>query len=282
MPKYLMCPPKYFGIDYSINPWMNVADKVEHAEAVSQWKNLVDTIETFGKVKLMEPENGFPDLVFTANAGLFWPNNYNIMDAKGAGQVLLSDFKYKERQGETNYYERAFGKLNYRTVRFPKINGASYEGAGDSLWDKDNRILWQGSGFRSSPVTSYEIKKWLDPELPNIISLGLVNPNFYHLDTCFCPLKDGDVIAYEDAFDGNSWLKIKANTKFVIKVNKEEAEAFACNCIHYNKIIVIPKLPFYSNLKGRLKNRGYSVHEVDMSEFMKSGGACKCLTLRID
>jgi N-dimethylarginine dimethylaminohydrolase len=37
-----------------------------------------------------------------------------------------------------------------------------------------------------------------------------------------------------------------------------------------------------TQLVGDLCSRGYRVHPVNLSEYLKSGGAAKCLTLRLD
>ena len=74
----LMCEPKFFSIEYEINPWMNSANDVNHDIALNQWNNLVQTYNDLGvEVKLIEPNNKVPDLVFTANAGLIQETHFS-------------------------------------------------------------------------------------------------------------------------------------------------------------------------------------------------------------
>ena len=69
--RYLMCPPAHFGVLYEINPWMHREVTVDVDRAQAQWDELVRTIRAAGAVvELLEPVEGLPDLVFTANAGV--------------------------------------------------------------------------------------------------------------------------------------------------------------------------------------------------------------------
>ena len=89
-PHILMCPPDYYGIHYEINPWMDISRQAEHAVAVEQWNALHKEIEAAGaKVSLLQPVEGLPDLVFTANAAMIYRQ-----------RALVSRFRHRQRQGE--------------------------------------------------------------------------------------------------------------------------------------------------------------------------------------
>ena len=68
---YLMCAPDHYDVDYVINPWMegNV-HKSSRDRAVVQWQKLYEVLKGLVNVELVTPAKGWPDMVFTANAGL--------------------------------------------------------------------------------------------------------------------------------------------------------------------------------------------------------------------
>lgn len=259
--KLLMCRPDYYGVKYEINPWMNVKKKVDHSAASNQWETLYKTILKCGAdVTLVTPIADWPDMTFTANAGLLYQD-----------KIILSHFKYKERQGEMPYFEAWFTNAGFETINKPSIY---FEGAGDALLAGNK--LFAGFGFRSER-SFYEQASYLDHD--KIIYCELTNPYFYHLDTCFCPLDAETAIWYPDAFSKDSQERM-AKAIELIPVNKEEAEHFACNAVVINKHIVLPiNCP---EISTALEKRGFTVHACDMSEFLKAGGASKCLTLRLD
>ena len=97
----LMCPPDYYSIRYEINPWMSIRRKSKQKIAKKQWEDLYNLLDRkIGvSIKLIEPQKDFPDMVFTANAGLV----YNSI-------FIRSNFRFKERKGEAKYFERWFKK----------------------------------------------------------------------------------------------------------------------------------------------------------------------------
>ena len=262
--KILMCRPDYFGIEYEINPWMDISKKVAYNTAVNQWNKLHETIEKCGaQIEMVAPVSGWPDMVFTANAGLFYKN-----------KIILPHFKHKERQGELPYMQAWFRKNGYDFGNEITSSTPNYEGAGDSLLAGD--ILFAGYGFRSDR-SFYESEKIFDQA--KIIYCELVDPFFYHIDTCFCPLTDKLALWYPHAFSKASQQNMSAAIE-LIPVVEEEARRFACNTIVLGRHVIMPaNCPITAN---ELTKRGFEVHACDMSEFLKAGGACKCLTLRID
>ncbi len=151
-----------------------------------------------------------------------------------------------------------------------------FEGAGDALFDSQGR-LWVGSGIRSEPRALDRIAEIFDVEARG---LELIDPHWYHLDTAFCPLPEGQIIAYEKAFARKSVEAIRsAFGENVIWVSEQDARNFACNAISINQSVIMHRAS--AELKFVLKQRGFEVIEANVSEFIKAGGACKCLTLEI-
>ncbi len=264
--RILMCAPKHYDVDYVINPWMegNI-HRSSRAKAEAQWDKLYQVLQTYGTVDLVEPQQGWPDMVFTANAGLI------LGDA-----VVLSRFFHPERQGEEPYFQAWFESQGYKVHVLPK--NLPFEGAGDALMDRAGRWLWAGYGFRSQLDSHPYLAEWLDVE---VLSLRLVDRRFYHLDTCFCPLTDGYLLYYPAAFDtySNRLIELRVPAEKRIAIEEADAVNFACNTVNIDRVVVMNKVS--DSLKQTLVERGFTVVETPLTEFLKAGGAAKCLTLRV-
>ncbi|MEB3336484.1 MAG: TIGR00300 family protein [Leptolyngbyaceae bacterium] len=263
---YLMCAPDHYDVDYVINPWMegNV-HKSSRDRAVEQWQQLFHVLKDHALVKLVPPAKGWPDMVFTANAGLVLGNT-----------VVLSRFYHKERQGEEPYFKAWFEAAGYTVHELPK--DLPFEGAGDALLDREGRWLWAGYGFRSELDSHPYLAKWLDIE---VLSLRLMDERFYHLDTCFCPLQDGYLLYYPPAFDSysNHLIEMRVQESKRIAISEPDAVNFACNAVNVGNVVIVNKVS--DDLKQRLGHAGFQVIETPLTEFLKAGGAAKCLTLRV-
>ncbi|MBW4451907.1 TIGR00300 family protein [Nostoc sp. XA013] len=264
--RFLMCPPDHYDVDYVINPWMegNI-HKSSRDRAVEQWQGLHQILKQHAIVDLVPPEKGWPDLVFTANAGLVLGNN-----------VVLSRFLHKERQGEEPFFKQWFEANGYTVNELPK--DLPFEGAGDALLDREGRWLWAGYGFRSELDSHPYLAKWLDIE---VLSLRLIDERFYHLDTCFCPLANGYLLYYPGAFDSysNRLIEMRVAPEKRIAIEEADAVNFACNTVNVDNIVIMNKAS--DALKTRLADVGFQVLETPLTEFLKAGGAAKCLTLRV-
>ncbi|NEP14893.1 MAG: TIGR00300 family protein, partial [Symploca sp. SIO2C1] len=264
--RFLMCSPDKYDVDYVINPWMegNI-HKSSRDLAVEQWQKLNHIIKEHALVDLVEPQAGWPDMVFTANAGLVLGKN-----------VVLSRFLHKERQGEEPHFKTWFEDKGYTVYELPK--DLPFEGAGDALFDREGRWLWAGYGFRSELDSHPYLAKWLDIE---VVSLRLMDERFYHLDTCFCPITGGYLLYYPPAFDSysNRLIEMRVPPEKRIAIEEADAVNFACNTVNIDQIVVMNKAS--DDLKKRLGAVGLEVIETPLTEFLKAGGAAKCLTLRV-
>ena len=260
MRKLLLCPPDFYGIEYEINPWMNRLQNAEPALARTQWFGLRDTLQGLGcVVEQISPREKLPDMVFTANAGLVVGKKF-----------IRSNFRYPERRGEEKYFEEWFAQNGYEIFRLP--GSLFFEGEGDALFVGDT--LFCGYRFRSE-MRSHQVLGELLKCL--VISVELVRERHYHLDTCFCPLDGESAIWYPDAFDDYGQKAIRHHVSDLVEVVPEEALHFACNAVVVGDHIVLPdQCP---RLRAELLERGYHLHPLPMTEFLKAGGACKCLVL---
>lgn len=266
MSRLLVCPPDHFCIDYEINPWMCRTNCVNPAAAAQQWHRLMEVLERdVGAVlERMTPIPGLPDLVFTANAGV-------VVGRK----AVPSRFRYPERQREEAHFEGWFRDHGYEIIALDA--DMYFEGAGDLLGFAD---AWFGGYRQRSEIRAFPILSQIFGR--EILPVELVDGRFYHLDTCFCPLSDGDLLYYPMAFDsyGQSVIADRIPAERRLAVPEDEAVKFACNAVCVGKHVVVPAgCP--ETMKW-LNARGYQPHAVPLEEFMKSGGSAKCLTLALD
>lgn len=266
-PSLLMCSPEYFGVRYAINPWMEgQIGQVDPAVAVRQWTEFYRALKRQADIHLIDPQSHVPDLVFTANAGLMHE-----------GHFIPSRFKHEERRREEPIFRKAFESRATRITLLPK--NIYFEGAGDALMQPDSNRLWAGYGFR----TDREAHPFLAEQLSlEVVSLHLTHPRFYHLDTCFCPLLDDQVMYYPAAFDEPSLQAIEARIppENRIVVAEEDAVHFACNAVLVGRMLFMNHAG--PELAQLIKNKGYMPIIQPVSEFLKAGGANKCLTLALD
>ena len=262
-PRILMCPPDHYGIEYEINPWMNREVGSDPARSFDQWRALRDTLGELGAtVEEILPAPGLPDLVFTANAGLIFEDLF-----------LSSRFRHGVRQGESPLFDSWFASRGFRVESMPE--GLFFEGAGDALFCGDT--LFAGYRFRSDARSHL----WLGDRLGvEVLPLELIDPRYYHLDTCFCPLDPEAAIYFPGAFDAYGQSVLSARIPRLIEATAEEAVSFSCNAVVVGRSVVLNEAA--PKLARSLRDAGYDVHPRSLTEFIKSGGSAKCLTIRLD
>jgi N-dimethylarginine dimethylaminohydrolase len=262
-PRILMCPPDYYGIEYEINPWMKRERGSTPERARAQWQKLYETLVGLGvQVELMKPQPGLPDLVFTANAGLMFKKRF-----------FSSRFRHEVRARETPYFDAWFAEHGYQVETLP--DDVYFEGAGDALFC--GSTLFAGYRIRSD-VRGHQYLGTVLNKL--VLPLELVNPYFYHLDTCFCPLAPGEALWFPGAFDSYGQRVITSHIPRLLAATEADANRFGCNAVVVGKTVVMNA--GCESLASGLRSWGYQTVEVELDEFIKSGGSAKCLTLRLD
>lgn len=256
----LMCAPDAYDLKYEINAWMSLENRPDISLATRQWGELyrVLTEEIGVHVELIPQAPDAPDMVFTANAGLVYGK-----------RVLLANFRHPERQVEVAPFRAWFEAHGYEVLAPPE--SCKFEGEGDALFAGDTLL----AGYlKRSDICSH---RWASETLNvPVLSLELVDGRWYHLDTALFVLNPHLVVYYPGAFDPYARTVIENNFETIL-VEDEEALRFACNSVVIGREIVMSA--HCPKLRARLEARGYTVYSVELSEFIKSGGAAKCLTL---
>lgn len=258
----LMCAPMFFDIEYEINPWMHTDNPVDTALASKQWRQLyaIYTEQLDWNVELIDPVEHLPDMVFTANGALTYRE-----------RVALPRFRQPDRQPETPKFEAWFKSAGYSELFIPKYD---FEGEGDALiW---NDILFAGYPWRTDKPAHSEVADFLQIKT---ISLQLIDPRFYHLDTALTIVNSDTVALYPKAFSEESLKKVHETVPNVIEANDEDAVAYGLNAMSDGKSIVIPENAHH--LISKYKEMKMNVITCPITEFQKSGGGVKCLTLEL-
>jgi N-dimethylarginine dimethylaminohydrolase len=257
---YLMCAPDYFTVQYAINPWMNPDDPVNLPLARRQWEQLRVAYTSLGHtVRTIDPQPGLPDMVFAANGATVI-----------GGQVLGANFKYPERHDEGAAYSAWFRRNGYQVTDPAHVN----EGEGDIVFA--GRVIIAGHGFRTDLGAREQVEALFG--LP-VISVRLVDPRFYHVDTALIVLDENTAAYYPAAFDEQAQEALAGHFTELIEAKDEDAEVLGLNGLSDGKNVVLPVQA--TQLADQVRAAGFTVVPVDMSEFRKAGGGPKCCTLEL-
>jgi N-dimethylarginine dimethylaminohydrolase len=258
--RYAMTPPDFFAVEYAINPWMDVATPVDVHVARAQWDALHQTYLRLGHhVDLIEPVPGLPDMVYAANGGFI-----------AHGIAIVARFRFAERAGESRAYSEWMSSLGYRPVATRHVN----EGQGDLLMAGD--MVLAGYGFRTDRRAHPEIAAALG--IP-VVSVELVDPRFYHLDTALAVLDDHTIAFYPPAFSAAAQDQLHALFPDAIVVGSADAYVLGLNVVSDGLHVVLPAAA--TGFATQLREAGFQPVGVDLSELLKGGGSIKCCTLEV-
>jgi N-dimethylarginine dimethylaminohydrolase len=258
--RYAMTAPAFFAVEYAINPWMDTTTPVDTALAVRQWENLLETYRRFGHtVELVDPVAGLPDMVYAANGGL-------IVD----GTAVVARFAYPQRAGEAVAYADWMTTHGFEPRHTHYVN----EGQGDLL--VIGSTILAGYGFRTDLQAHDEIAQITG--MP-VVSLELVDPRFYHLDTALAVLDDTTIAFYPPAFSDEARGRLLELYPDAIEVATADAYVLGLNAVSDGRHVVLPATA--TGFARQLVDAGYEPVPVDLSELLKGGGSIKCCTLEV-
>ena len=267
--RYLLCPPRHFGVLYEINPWMHQEVAVDVDVALGQWHALHDALVAAGaEIETIDQPEGVPDLVFTANAGL--------LDTT-TRRFVPSHFRHPERQGETEVFASWFAERGWDVARLP--GDVDHEGAGDALpfGPPGRRALLSGYNPRSDVVAAGHLTDLLGVAVK---AVELVDPRLYHLDLTFCPLDHRRAMCAPLGWDAYGRRVVEALVPEPLWLTDDEALAFCANSVVVGTTVVMPSCP--PRVGRILEGWGFDVVVCPVDEFLKAGGGCRCLTLALD
>jgi N-dimethylarginine dimethylaminohydrolase len=256
----LMCRPEYFTVSYRINPWMFPENPTDHDLAMSQWLSLYETYQRLGiDVDLIDPIEGLPDMVYAANGGF-------VLDGIAYG----AKFRHAERAAEGPAYLAHLANRGFDAHEAVEVN----EGEGDFLLVGD--VILAAHGFRSEGGSHEELATLFGRP---VISLTLINPSYYHLDTALAVLDENTIAYLPSAFDAESNRVLQQRYPDAIIANEEDAAVLGLNLYSDGKNVVMAEQA--TTLRRDTESRGFATHGVNLSELLLGGGGVKCCTLEL-
>jgi N-dimethylarginine dimethylaminohydrolase len=257
---YAMTAPTFFTVEYAINPWMDPSTAVDTHVAMNQWETLRQTYKELGHtVELVEPVAGLPDMVYAANGGLLVN-----------GKAIVARFAYPQRTGESVAYAEWMVRHGFDPAETRHVN----EGQGDLL--VVGSIVLAGYGFRTERQAHAEIAALVG--MP-VVSLELVDPRFYHLDTALAVLDDTTIAYYPQAFSDEARAQLLELFPDAIEVASADADVLGLNAVSDGLNVVLPAAA--TGFAEQLREAGFLPIGVDLSELLKGGGSVKCCTLEV-
>jgi len=258
--RYLMCRPTYFAVEYSINPWMDPNRPVDIDRAIAQWSTLRGTYLDLGHtVDEIEPLPGLPDMVFAANGA-------TVID----GHALAVQFREPQRADEAPAYRSWLEQAGFIVHEAKHVN----EGEGDLVLAGD--VLLAGTGFRTAHAAHAQAQEVFGRP---VITLRLVDPRFYHLDTALCVIDERTVAYLPAAFSPGSRAVLRRLFPDAVLASPADAGVLGLNAVSDGRHVILPTQA--TDLASALQDRGYEPIGVDMSELRKAGGGPKCCTLEL-
>jgi N-dimethylarginine dimethylaminohydrolase len=258
--RYLMCPPVHFAVEYAINPWMVPGAPVDRTLARAQWDVLRRTYLDLGHtVELLDPVAGLPDMVFAANGA-------TVVD----GVALGARFRFPQRAAEAEAHATWLRRAGVEVVEAERVN----EGEGDLL--VAGELLLAGHGFRTDPRAHAEAARVLGRE---VVSLELVDPRYYHLDTAVAVLDATTIAWLPEAFSARSRAVVRERFPDAVVADPADAAVLGLNAVSDGRHVVLPVQA--AGLAAALAERGFLPVPVDLSELRKGGGGPKCCTLEV-
>ena len=152
--------------------------------------------------------------------------------------------------------------------------GAHFE-AGDAFAWRGELIVGYG------PRTEELALKHLATDLGvSVRGFRITHPGMYHMDLGFCPLDDTRAMVCPAAYDDASAAALLALVPEPLVLTEEEALTFCANSIVLGRTIVMPACP--DRVRAQLEEWGFEVVVVEVGEFLKGGGAIRCMTNPLD
>lgn len=222
--------------------------------AIEQHQQYVEALKKCGvKTISLEADEQFPDSTFVEDTA--------IITEKCA---IITNPGADSRNGEIIEMKKVLAGID-KTLEF--IHSPGTLDGGDVLQIEDHFYI--GLSNR----TNEEGAKQLKDILKKYSYAATIVPlkHFFHLKTGIAYLGNKNLIVAGEFIN-------HALFKEFNQITVDEDEEYAANCIRVNDDVIIPK-GFYKT-KQKIVDAGYSVIELDMSEFEKQDGGLSCLSLR--
>ena len=222
--------------------------------ALEQHRNYIEALRECGlQVFVLPPDENYPDSTFVEDTAL--------LTSKCA---IIANPGAPSRKGEVTAI-RNFLNNHYSLIE--KIEEPGTMEPGDIMMAGNHFYI--GMSKRTNEYGAAQTMKILDKF--GFSSSVIPLKDILHLKTGISYLENNTLLA------SGELLKVKEFKKFkIIKV--DNAESYSANSVWINNRILIPR--GYPKTRDKIIENGYSIIELDVSEFRKLDGGLSCLSLR--
>ncbi|MDC3413203.1 dimethylarginine dimethylaminohydrolase family protein [Terrihalobacillus insolitus] len=260
--RVIVCQPQYMTIRDVINETQKkFKDEGIHIKrAIAQHQAFVNILEENDVEVIFLPyHKKYPEQVFTRDIGFT------------LGQtVFIAEMASNIRKGEQDVLKLW---LEDEELSYYNIIGDRIEG-GDVIIDRDT--IYVGLSNRTDQEAAEHLQRILNQF--TVIPIPF-KERYLHLDCVFNVVSPEVALIFPEALTKED-IELFGSRYDLIEVSKEEQFSLGTNVLGIgNKRIL--SLPVNKKVNKELRNRGFEVIEVDISEIIKSGGSFRCCTLPI-
>ncbi|MBM4761902.1 dimethylarginine dimethylaminohydrolase family protein [Bacillus sp. B15-48] len=260
--RVILCSPQYMTIRDVINETQkHFKNEGIHIErALEQHEKFVQALKEHGVETILLPyHKKYPEQVFTRDIGFTIGNT-----------VFVADMASKVRQGEEGVLKQWLEDegFSYYNIVGDHIEGGDVIIDGETIYiglsDRTNK---QAVDHLKQLLTSFDVKG-----IP-------FKETYLHLDCVFNVVSPEVALIYPEALTKED-IELFSSKYDIIEVSKDEQFTLGTNVLSLgNKRIL--SLPINKEVNKQLRDRGFEVIEVDITEIIKSGGSFRCCTLPI-
>jgi N-dimethylarginine dimethylaminohydrolase len=260
--RVILCTPQYMTIREVINETQKeFEDEGIHIKtALAQHREFVRTLEAHGiEVILLPYHKKYPEQVFTRDIG--FTLGQTIFVAKMAHDVRMGEEDVLKRWLEDE-------EMSYYSLAEDRIEGGDVVIDGKTIYvGLSNRTHQEAVEHLQGLLNQFEVKA-----IP-------FKAKYLHLDCVFNVISPDVALIYSPALTMED-IDLFSSRYELIEVSEEEQFTLGTNVLNIgNKKIL--SLPVNKQVNQQLRNRGFEVIEVDITEIIKSGGSFRCCTLPI-
>ncbi|MGE6259734.1 dimethylarginine dimethylaminohydrolase family protein [Heyndrickxia sporothermodurans] len=260
--RVILCQPQYMSIREVINETQeHFKNEGIHIEiALKQHYELVETLKKYNiDVILLPYHKKYPEQVFTRDIGFT------------LGQtIFVAEMASDVRKGEQDVLKQW---LEDEEISYYNLVDHLIEG-GDVIIDQ--KTIYIGLSNRTNIGAVRHLQSLLTQF--EVIPVPFTE-KYLHLDCVFNVISENLALIFIDAFSEKEINFFRSRYE-LIEVSKKEQFTLGTNVLVIGNRTVLSQ-PINLGVNKELRNHGFDVVEVDISEIIKSGGSFRCCTLPI-
>lgn len=228
--------------------------KPDYENACVQHNDYIDALKECGlEVTILPALEEFPDSCFVEDAALMTPHC-----------AILTNPGAKSRRGEVAHIADSVRSF-YDHV--DEIKSPGFVEAGDIMMVGDHYYI--GLSERTNQEGADQLIAVLEKfgMSGSVVTMSEV----LHLKTGLGYLEDNNLVACGEFLTKPEFQKYNL-------MEIDPSDSYSANSVWINGTVLVPK--GYSMTSELIKNKGYKVREVDVSEYRKLDGGLSCLSLR--